>query len=101
MSGAGLPTSIFDSGGSSRARAAGMHNSSAASPRCHRLMVRSPCWGLALFVALSARVLGLLDQLLDGRVEDLVAGAAHPLVADHALGVEEVQRRPTFQAPLL
>src|SRR5262249_548819 len=37
--------------------------------------------------------LRLLDQLFQGCVDGLLAGAAHPLVADHALGVDDVVGR--------
>src|SRR5215831_7132674 len=45
--------------------------------------------------------LGLVDQLLHGVVNDHLAGAAEPLVTDHAFVVDEVNRRGAGQVPLL
>ena len=44
---------------------------------------------------------GLLDQLFHGVVNDLLAGAAEPLVTDHAFVVDEVNRRGAGQVPFL
>jgi hypothetical protein len=33
--------------------------------------------------------LGFLDETLQRRIEDLVAGAAHPFVPDHSVGIED------------
>src|SRR5262245_50271268 len=42
----------------------------------------------------------LLDQLFQGLIQDLRAGrAAHPLVPDHALVIEDVERRQAGQVP--
>src|SRR5262249_24050014 len=43
----------------------------------------------------------LMDQLLHGFVNDLLAGAAEPLVTDYTLVVDEVNRRGAGQDPLL
>jgi hypothetical protein len=44
--------------------------------------------------------LDLLDEFLNGVVNDLLAGAAKPLVTDHPFGVEQVNRRGAGQVPL-
>ena len=43
--------------------------------------------------------LGLDNQLLQGRVDGLLAGAAHPLVPDYAPGIEDIKRRRVGQVP--
>src|SRR5262245_50158901 len=45
--------------------------------------------------------LDLSDQLFHGLVNDLLAGAAEPLVTDHTFVVEEVNRRGAGEVPFL
>ena len=42
---------------------------------------------------------GFLEQLVHGRVDRLVAGAADPLVPDNSLKIQEVERRGRGEVP--
>src|SRR5262245_10465050 len=56
---------------------------------------------LSLCSPLLAGSFCLLDQFVDGFVNDVVTGTAEPPVADHALMIEQVQRRRSRHFPRL
>src|SRR5262245_9292448 len=62
-----------------------------------RRLVRSP----VSLRRLPRVALRLLDQLLQGRVEGLLAGGGRPLLPDHALAIEDVECRRAGGLPLL
>src|SRR5262249_43172079 len=59
------------------------------------------CWRAIFGGPLLHARLDLADQFFHGMVDDVCAGAAEPLVTDHAFVVDEVNRRGAGQVPFL